>query len=62
MKVKYIFKGAFRWKNYKLVCGKEYDIDRSIFDLFPERFELIEQAKPKKAKKEEVQDGDTECE
>lgn len=60
MKVKYIFKGAFRAKNIKLVCGKEYDIDRSIFDLFPERFELIEQPKPKKAKKEEVQDGNTE--
>lgn len=61
MRVKYIFRGAFRNGKLKLVQGCEYDLDQSVIDLFPERFQIIE--KPKKAsKKTEVQDGDSECE
>jgi hypothetical protein len=63
MRVKYIFRGAFRNGKLKLVQGCEYDLDQATIDLFPERFQIIEeQPKPKKAKKAEVQDGDTECE
>ena len=60
MRVKYIFRGAFRNDKMKLVNGCEYDLDQSVIDLFPERFQIIEeQPKPKKAKAkvEEVQDG-----
>jgi len=60
MRVKYIFRGAFRNGKLKLVQGGEYDLDQATIDLFPERFQIIE--KPKKAKKAEVSDGDTECE
>ena len=58
MRVKYIFRGAFRSGNFKLVQGGEYDLDKAVIDLFPGRFEIIE--KPKKAKKAEAQDVDTE--
>ena len=64
MRVKYIFRGAFRNDKIKLVQGNEYDLDQATIALFPERFQIIEeQPKPKKSKaKVEVQDGDTECE
>jgi len=62
MRVKYIFRGAFRNDKLKLVNGCEYDLTPEQIALFPERFQIIEeQPKPKKAKaKGEVQDGDTE--
>jgi len=64
MRVKYIFRGAFRNDKLKLVKDREYDLTPEQIALFPERFQIIEeQPKPKKSKaKAEVQDGDTECE